>query len=139
MIWIAGAVLALLALHGLLTNRSLEPEESVAKHSGAETQRSVRQRVQPQLDRNEVKAKLSRVRTALYMYNAESGEIPAGFNEVIEYGYLQRNQVADPWGRDFAFRSEKKASSNAFSEEYEIFVYSKGPDGVADNSDDIYL
>ena len=96
-------------------------------------------RVQSQVDRSAVKAKLAHVRTALYMYNAESGDIPAGFGEVIQQGYLTAGDVRDPWGRDFAFRSEKKASSNAFTEAYEIFVYSAGPDGVPDNGDDVFL
>ena len=74
----------------------------------------------------------------LSLRNAESGDIPLGFDEVIQHGMLASSDVTDPWGRTFAFRSEKK-TSNAFMEEYEIFVYSAGPDGVEDNQDDIYL
>lgn len=92
------------------------------------------------VDSNQVKAKLHKVKTALYMYNAESGEVPVGFDEVVSFGMLRWEDVRDPWGKQFAFRSEKKAVSTiAFTEEYEIFVYSSGPDGIKDNGDDIYI
>ena len=99
---------------------------------------AIRKHVQPRIDRNQVQAQLHRVRTALYQYNAESGEVPVGFDEIVATGILRWADVTDPWGNRFAFRSEKKAS-NAFMEEYEIFVYSLGPDGTPDNADDIYI
>ena len=67
-----------------------------------------------------------------------SGEVPTGFDEIVNSGFLRWKDVTDPWGRKFAFRSEKKKST-AFGEEYEIFVYSVGPDGTANNRDDIYI
>ena len=130
--WIFGALVLLFAACELLTDDT--PETTTAAGQSA-----LRQPVQPQINRNEVKAKLHRVRTALHQYNVESGEVPAGFDEVIQFGLLQSGDVIDPWGRSFAFRSEQKPSTNPFTEEYEIFVYSTGPDGVRDNLDDIYL
>ncbi|MCZ6853499.1 MAG: hypothetical protein O7G86_06225 [Gammaproteobacteria bacterium] len=135
-VWILGALVLMLAARELLHDDA--PENTPAS-TQATAQSSLQQRIQPRIDRTAVQAKLHRVRTALHYYNVESGEIPTGFNEVIEAGLLQWSDVQDPWGRNFAFRSEKKASSSPFTEEVEIFVYSNGPDGVQDNSDDIYL
>ena len=97
-------------------------------------------RVAPKaVNRNAVRAQLHRVRTALHQYNLQSGEVPAGLDELIRFGLLQSGDIEDPWGREFAFRSEKKASVNPFVQEYEIFVSSSGADGIQDNQDDIYL
>ncbi len=137
LIWILGAVVLMLVAREVLHD---DTAETTAETSPVVAQSTVRQRVQPQIDRTKVQAQLHRVRTALYYYNAESGEVPSGFSEVIDYGLLQWSDVKDPWGREFAFRSEKKTSTSPlFGEEYEIFVYSNGPDGVQDNQDDIYL
>ena len=95
--------------------------------------------IKPRVNQSLVMAKLHSVRTALHMYNIESGEVPTGFEEVVNAGLLEWDDVRDPWGQPFAFRSEKKQSSIAFTEEYEIFVYSWGPDGIKDNADDIYI
>ena len=130
--WILGALVVLFAARELLRDDS--PEATTLR-----AENTLKVRVQPQIDRYAIKAKLHRVRTALHLYNLESGEVPAGFAEVIDFGLLQSSDVKDPWGRTFAFRSEKKETSNQFTEEYEIFVYSMGPDGVKDNQDDVYL
>ncbi len=132
LIWILGVLVLMFAAREILTDDTSETSPAVAPSA-------LQQRVQPRIDRNEVRAKLHRVRTALHQYNIESGEVPSGFDEVIRFGLLQSGDVMDPWGRNFAFRSEQKPSTNPFAEEYEIFVYSAGPDGVQDNTDDIYL
>ena len=136
LLWALIAMVVVLALRDLLTDPTRPPEAAKAETKPAV--HPIRAHIQPRLDVNEVKAKLHRVRTALYQYNVSSGEVPVGLQEIVDAGYLQMNEVTDPWGREFAFRSEKK-SSNSFMEEYEIFVYSTGPDGIRDNRDDIYL
>lgn len=113
---------------------SSEPPPDLAKR-----ERSLRQVVQPRLDRTAVRAKLATVRTAIYQYNIYNNEIPKGLDEVVQAGFLQITDVTDPWGNPFAFRKEKKKSSNRWMEEYEIFVFSRGPDGKSGNADDIYL
>ena len=99
----------------------------------------LRQAVKPQLDRTAVRAKLATVRTAIHQYNVYNDEIPRGLEEVVQAGFLQPGDVTDPWGNSFAFRREKKDSSSEWMQEYEIFVFSRGPDGVSGNADDIYL
>ncbi len=138
--WLAGAVLVLLLGRELLFSPELEGAQVpvTAKSEKPSRERSIANRVRPRLDTNEIHAKLHRVRTALYQYNAMTEEIPQGFDEVIDAGYLMVADVTDPWGRRFAFRKEKK-TSNGFYEEYVLFVYSHGPDGIADNFDDVYL
>ena len=111
-----------------------EPPPDLEKRESA-----LRQAVQPRLDRTAVRAKLAAVRTAIYQYNVYNNEIPKGLDEVVQAGFLQMTDVTDPWGRPFAFRKEKKKSSNQWMEEYEIFVFSRGPDGKSGNADDIYL
>lgn len=136
LIWIFGALVLMLAARELLHD---DAPENTSESTAVAAQSSLQQRIQPRIDRTAVLAKLHRVRTALHYYNVESGEIPTGFSEVIEAGLLQWGDVQDPWGQNFAFRSEKKHPTSPFTEEVEIFVYSNGPDGVQDNSDDIYL
>ncbi len=46
--------------------------------------------------------------TTLHQYNTMTEEIPEGFDEVIDAGYLLVADVTDPWGRRFEFRKEKK-------------------------------
>ncbi|MEE9253660.1 MAG: hypothetical protein V3U43_01880 [Pseudomonadales bacterium] len=99
----------------------------------------LRQAVKPRLDRNAVRAKLATVRTAIHQYNVYNNEVPKRLEEVVQAGFLQPGDVTDPWGNTFAFRREKKESANEWMEEYEIFVFSRGPDGVSGNGDDIYL
>ena len=87
---------------------------------------------------NRVEVQLHKVQVALNQYNADLGEIPSGFADLVSYGLLQQSDLQDPWGHELAYRSEMRRSS-AHQEEYEIFVYSKGPDGIQDNQDDIYI
>ena len=139
--WILGAVLVLLLGREVLFSPTPESAQAsaAAQTDPSRAQSSpVARRMQPRLDTNEILAKLHRVRTALYQYNAMTEEVPEGFDEVIDAGYLVAADVTDPWGRRFAFRKEKKADSG-FYEEYVLYVYSRGPDGIADNVDDVYL
>lgn len=94
---------------------------------------------QPRQDHNRVEVQLHKVRMALHQYNTDLGEIPTGFSDIVNYGLLQWSDLKDPWGHEFAYRSEKKSTSTPLHEEYEIFVYSIGPDGIQDNQDDIYI
>ena len=110
-----------------------DPEEDAAQAG------SLKNYAAAMLDTKRVQAKLQRVKTALYLYNADSGQVPSGLAEVVDSGMLQPQDILDPWGHTFAFRSEQQTVNEPFVEEYEIFVYSKGPDGIANNADDIYL
>ncbi len=137
--WVAGAVLVLLLGRELFFSPELEGhQDSATTSEKPQRERSVASRVRPRLDTNEIRSKLHRVRTTLHQYNVYTEEVPEGFDEVIDAGYLMVADVTDPWGRRFAFRKEKK-TSNGFYEEYVLFVYSHGPDGIADNFDDVYL
>ena len=132
---ILGVVFVLLLGRELLFSPDYESTQEPAT-AVSEKKASIASRVQPRLNTNEIRSKLHRVRTALYQYNTMTEEIPEGFDEVIDAGYLLVADVTDPWGRRFAFRKEKKTSSG-FYEEYDLFVYSQGPDGIPDNADDV--
>lgn len=127
-------LLAILVSVFIFTACSSEPPPDLSKR-----ERSLRQAVQPRIDRVAVRAKLANVRTAIYQYNIYNNEIPKGLDEVVKAGFLRITDVTDPWGNPFAFRKEKKKSSSQWMEEYEIFVFSRGPDGKSGNADDIYL
>ncbi len=89
-------------------------------------------------DLNRVEVQLHKVQMALHQYNSDLGEIPTGFSDLVNYGLLKQSDLQDPWGHELAYRSERRKTS-AHKEEYEIFIYSKGPDGIQDNKDDIYI
>jgi len=67
------------------------------------------------------------LRTSIRLYYLEKGEYPPSLNALVTEGTKRDVNIFDPWGRPFVY--EKKDGS------YEI--YSRGPDGIKENSDDI--
>ena len=89
-----------------------------------------------------VQAELHNIRTALYAYLSETDKIPDN-NEGLRFltegmEYISPNDIIDPWGKEYLFRVEL-AGQDAFQEDYNFYIYSAGPDGIPDNSDDIFL
>jgi len=96
----------------------------------------------PAVQQMQVQVKLQNLRTALYMYVEETGDVPTeseGLRPLTRMGGLVREaDILDAWGREFVYRCDE-ISGNQFFAEFEVEVFSAGADGIADTADDIHV
>ena len=86
-----------------------------------------------------VRSKLHALRPILSMYGMGIGEPPSneqGLQFLVDQGDLTLDDITDEWGNVFVYQLEW-GEERSWSKEYQIFVYSKGPDGISGNDDDI--
>lgn len=91
------------------------------------------------IQRNNVLAKLHKLKTVLNMYLVQEEGPPSneeGLQLLVNKAYLSQPDITDEWGRVFEYRLEW-GEENAFEKKFTIFVNSKGPDGISGNSDDV--
>lgn len=86
------------------------------------------------------RGQLENIRAALGLYQAQRGGIPTekeGLRAVVERTpYLAPPDIVDPWGNEFIYRIDV-GPEISFARDYKVFVYSAGPDGMADTLDDV--
>jgi hypothetical protein len=96
----------------------------------------------PAMQNVKVQVKLQKLRTAFMIYVDEFNDVPdpaGGLKPLADVtGMVSASDLRDPWGNDFVYR-RSKVSGNSFWDEFEVQVFSAGPDGVADTADDIHL
>ena len=93
------------------------------------------------LQRSQVQGKLNTVRTMLNIYIVENAEPPSteeGLQSLVSKGVITASDITDEWGNSFVYRLEW-GKETALEREYEIFIFSKGPDGVSGTADDISI
>ncbi len=71
---------------------------------------------------------------APYRGNPPSNE--EGLQPLVDKGYLSQPAITDEWGNIYEYRLEW-GKETPWGKKYEIFVHSKGPDGISGNADDI--
>lgn len=88
-----------------------------------------------------VRAKLQKLRTMLYMYSMEGGDPPSneqGLQVLVNRGFLGQADITDEWGNTFVYRLEW-GKKTPWTHEYKIYIHSKGPDGIDGTSDDVAM
>lgn len=93
------------------------------------------------MQRDKVITKLQALKSTLYMLSAE-GRLPPsneeGLESLLDEGLLTKAEITDEWGNTFVYRLEW-GEQVGLEREYQIFVHSRGPDGVSGNADDIAM
>jgi hypothetical protein len=81
----------------------------------------------------------SNLRNAVYKYytkkNKENLSTKEAIDKLIASGYIQKEDIIDPWGQEVALVSSVD-NSNYY---YDYYIISKGPDGIAGTVDDIIV
>jgi len=93
------------------------------------------------LQNSQVQSKLSALRTTLNMYSIDNDKPPSneeGLQTLVTKGVATAADITDEWGNSFVYRLEW-GKETALEREYEIFIFSKGPDGVSGTADDISI
>ncbi|MEX2489124.1 MAG: type II secretion system protein GspG [Pseudomonadales bacterium] len=83
----------------------------------------------------EVACEFQRVETALQDYEKETGRTlspGAGLDTLVEQGYLDSNDIEDPWGNTYRYRVSLDGRGG-----YLAYLSSAGPDGVHGTDDDL--
>ena len=86
-------------------------------------------------------SKLSTIRNALNMYSVDGNQPPSneeGLQPLVDKGLLSADDLIDEWGNTFGYQLTMEKDP-ATGKDYTIKLFSKGPDGIAGNADDIDL
>lgn len=146
------AVVALIALaaigYFIFSGSSTAPQPKVtatakpaARKSEIDRLGTYNKHIADNMHRSNVLSKLSVIRNALNMYEVDGNQPPSteqGLQPLVDKGLLSADDLIDEWGNTFGYQL-KMEKDPATGKDYTIKLFSKGPDGIAGNADDISL